>query len=156
MSASLGNFTSMYLGELLIETLPNDSVRNLSPISVIEIRILSRRMIAISILLSRTEELHLVSSSLRIFAAIHPSGLLIGPLPSDVRNLLNIYWSTRLPHWGKRGPQYHTLQYQIAEESYEGFLIQALKLAFGNSDITSARHLNRRNNDGLDDGSLSL
>lgn len=54
----------------------------------------------------------------------------------------------------KRDPQYHTLHYQIAEERYEGFLVQALKLAFGNSDITSARHRNRRHNDGLDNGFL--
>lgn len=32
---------------------------------------------------------------------IHPSGLLIGPLPSDVRNLLNLYWSMRL-HIGEK------------------------------------------------------
>lgn len=68
---------------------------------MIEIRILSRRMIAISILWSRTEKLDLVSSSLIIFAAIHPSRLLIGPLPSDVRSLLNIYWSMRL-HIGEK------------------------------------------------------
>lgn len=118
-----------------------------------ETAILSKRMIATSILFSRTEKLDSVSNSLEIFAAIHPSGLLIGLLPSDVRNLLNLYWRMRL-HIGEKRSSVSYITLPNRGERYEGFLVQALKLAFGNSDITSASHRNRRYNDGLKDGFL--
>lgn len=95
VSGSLEIFAAMHPNKLLIK--PYLITWGICPpILMIETTLLSKWIITIFTLLSRTEKLGLVSSSIEIFAAMHPGELFIGLLPSDVRNLLNLYWRVRL------------------------------------------------------------